>query len=856
MTIGELWRRIVYFFNRGRVERELEAEMATHREMMADPRQFGNLLKLREESGDVWGWGWLERGLQDLRYAVRTLRRAPSFSITAVLILSAGIGLNLTFFNLLNVLTLKELPVTDPATLVRLERRGKTFSSSGVPFPATRFIRDNNNVLSAVLTHHPSDFVWEADAASKVRVAFVSANWFDQLGYAAARGRVFVESIDAPAGADPVVIVSDAFWRSRLGSDPQIVGRTVRLNDRAATVIGIAAADFPDLDLQDPQAWVVIDHIDYFQPGSTFKEDWHSNNSAFYARLRPGISPGAAAHGLQSTVAALAAERPAQFAADEWLEVSTAEGRFLSVRDRRKLLQAASLFGSLTLLVLVVASANLANLVLSHAIGRLREFSVRTALGASRWRILRHIVIECGVLAACGAAGGIGLGYASARLFATITELPAYLDFTPDGRLYVAAFAFAVVAMLAFGVVPAWMVSRRDLVRSIKDGGHQASAGLSRARFRLGLVAAQVIGCCALLVVAGAMVRGLQRVIGVSPGFTFAGVALLDASLDRHSPSPEAARAYWMNVSAEVASHPEVAGIAVASAAPFGGAVSQSRYGSDSGPLSITVMRVDPGFFELLGIPILAGRVFGPADDPSSVVISRRVAQRMYGTLDVVGKGYPRSKPTRTIVGVAGDAMVLELRASNSAEEYMPIRPSDYASAVLLARSRTNAAALLDPLYRAARFQDSRIQPSTKLLELEYAKGLRGPRLASAIAAMVALLVLTLACLGVFGVVAYAVKLRTKEIGIRRALGADAPRVYATLLRQLAWPVGIGMFIGTIAGVAASWLLAGEPFHIAVADPAAPTVALIVFALAALAASIVPASRAMKADPLHALRHE
>jgi hypothetical protein len=267
-------------------------------------------------------------------------------------------------------------------------------------------------------------------------------------------------------------------------------------------------------------------------------------------------------------------------------------------------------------------------------------------------------------------------------------------------------------------------------------------------------------------------------------------------------------------------------------------------------------MHVDGSFFTLLDIPLLAGRSFAPADDPSLVIISRRLALTMYGTMDVLGKGYPRSKPTRTIVGVAGDASVIQLRASDSAEEYMPLRAGDYPGAVLLARSRTEPELLLQPMYQAARSADSRLQPRMRLLRADYARALQGPRLASVISVLIAALVLVLASLGIFGVVAYAVELRTKEIGIRRALGADAPRVYAALVRQLAWPVGVGMLAGTVAGGFASRLLARAPFHLAVSDPAAPTVALVVFALAALAASVLPASRAMKTDPLQALRHE
>jgi predicted permease len=854
MTAGEMWRRLLYFLNRRRVERELEAEMAAHRALMGEPRRFGNLLKLREQSGDVWGWGTVDAAVQDVRYALRVLRRVPSFAFTAVVILSAGIGLNLTFFHLLNVTMLQALPVKDPATLVRLERRGRTFTSSHVPFPAAQFIREHNDVLTAVLTHRQSDVVWDGERSRKLGISFVSPNWFAELGYSAAVGRAFSEAVDARADAAPVVVVSDQFWRQRTGSDPRIVGRTLTLNDRPATVIGVMPPRFPDLDLDNPEMWLLIDQVEYFEPGNRFNQSW-DNNTEMYGRLREGLSPSAAADALRVPLAALAQMRPQSFQPDEWLEAANAEGRFLNARDRQKLFGAAALFGGLTLLVLLVASANLANLVLSHTIGRIRELSVRMALGASRWRILRHIVTECSVLAAAGALGGIAIAYASARVFAAMTELPPYLDFTPDTRLFVAAFSVAFLAMLAFGLVPAWMVSRRDLIRAIRDGGHQASGSLSRARFRLTLVGVQVLGCCALLVVAGAMGRGLQRLFATDPGFAFARVAVLEASLERHGIRADAARAFWSRVVDTVSSRPDVEQVAFASPAPLGGAVMTAGYGFDSGPVSISVVHMERAAFSLLEIPLVVGRPFEDAE-AKAVVISQRIALRMYGTVDVLGRGYPKSKPTRTIVGVARDAMILDLRASNSAEEYNPLEPYHYIGAVLLVKTRTTPQGVLLPLQAAARSADGRVQPTTRVLSADYEERLRQPALASTIAGLVAVLVLTLACLGIFGVVAYTVKLRTREIGIRRALGAGAPSILATVLRQLVWPIGIGIVVGMAAGLVASRLLGGKPFYLAVTDATAPSAALLVFVLAGLAAAIFPASRAMYDDPIRALRHE
>jgi predicted permease len=697
--------------------------------------------------------------------------------------------------------------------------------------------------------------VWEDSSASRLSASFVSANWFAEMGYGAAIGRVFIEGADDRTDAAPMVVVSDQLWRTRLGADPDVVGREVRLNGRMATIIGVAHARFPDLDLDNPKLWLPIGQTDYFEPGTALRNTWRSSHAELYGRLRPGVSSAAAKESLRSTAAALARAHPEEFKPDEWFEPATAADRFRSEHDRRQIWTVAVLVGGLTLLVLAVASANLGNLVLSHAIGRLREFSVRAALGATRWRILRQILLECGLLAASGTAGGVVLGQTSARVFASVMELPPYLDFTPDWRLFAAAFAIASVATLAFGLIPAWMVTRRDLVRGMKDGGQQMSAGLARARFRLTLVTAQVAGCCALLIVAGAMARSLQHLLVADPGFKVDRVAVLDPSLAKHGIHGEAARAYWSQVKEIVAAHPDDQGLALASPEPLGDAITMTGYPNT--PMKITVMHVEPAYFSVLQIPLLSGRTFEPADpDDAVVIISRRLAMNVYGTIDVAGRHFPQAESAETIVGVAADAPLTQLRASDGAEEYRPIRGSQYEGAVLVARSRGNPETLVPPLWAAARAADSRVLPMTHLLVNQYEKKLREPKLASTVAAGVALLVLTLSCLGIFGVVAYAVRVRTKEIGIRRALGADTPRVFAAVLLQLAWPLALGMMFGIAAGLVASRLLSGEPFYLAVTEPTAPVGAVIVFALAAFAAAVLPASRALRVDPITALRHE
>jgi predicted permease len=818
-------------------------------------RAFGNVTLIREDARAVWIAPWLDHLGQDLRYAARRLTRMPGFAVSAVLILVAGIGLNLTFFHLLNVMVLRPLPVADLDTLVRFDRVSRRFSSNGIPYPATQFIRQHNTVLTAVLTSSATDVVWADDPNDRVDALYVSANWFSELGHHAALGRVFSNAIDEAPGADPAVIVSHDFWLTRLHGEP-VAGRAVRINDRPATVIGVAPEGFTGLRLSDTKVWLLINQIDYFNSGSAFKDDWSAHSTQLYGRLAPGITGAAARDGLQGTLRELGRLRPHDFEPDEALIPSPGRDGFRTQRDRDKLRTMVVLVGGLMLLVFVVACANLSNLILSQAVSRLREFSVRAALGATRWRVLRQQLVESAVITVAGTLGGLLFGQWCARLMAVQIDMPSYVRFSPDWRIAGAACAIALAATVAIGLVPAWMVSRRDLVAAMKDGGHQASSRLSRTRFRLFSIGSQVTGCCVLLVVAGSTLRGFQRVVNADLGFEFRQVAAVEPSLSRYGIANESAGAYWREVKRTLQGLPDVEHLALASHAPLAGSANRSVY-NDAPRLSITNTAVEPEFFPLLRIPILAGRNFNAADDPrTAVIVSRRLAVEMYGSVDAVGKGFPRSNPERTIVGVAADAALVHVAATNVAELYLPVDQDQSGGLVLLASARTDPQRLLAPMRDAARLADPRVLPRTWLPTAQFDARVQGRRVASLIASATGLLALGLACFGIFGLVAYASTMRMHEIGIRRALGANSVSVVVLLLRHLAIPVGLGMALGTAVGVSVGRVLEGEPFYLPAATVDIPAIALIVLGLTAALAALVPALRALRLDPLTALRHE
>jgi predicted permease len=831
--------------------------MEIHRQMLAEtpgeqPR-FGSTLRLREESRDVWQWNWLDTAWQDLVCAWRTL--SLGFAITAGLILSLGIGLNLTFFQIVNVTLLQPLPVKEPHTLVRFFRLTKNSMSSGVVWQEANFVRRNNQLLSAVLLQASREIAWGEDGSQQLRASFVSGNWFEELGYGAATGRVFLPEVDEKAGAPAVAVLSHEFWQSRLAGDPAIAGKTVYLNNRVVTVIGVASADFPDMRMNITDVWVPFHQMDYIFPGTDHK----TTGTDMYGRLRGGVSPVMARESLKASMAEAGRARTEGIAEIAWLEPYLATSRFRSPRDNQDMWTVLFLVTGVTVLVLVIACSNVSNIVLSRAVGRAREFSIRTALGASRWRIMRQLLTESLLLACLGTAGGMVLAAWGSAGLARLIELPTYVDLKPNAALFLAATAVALVSMLATGIAPAWRIGREDLAAAMKDGGQQTSGGLERTRLRKLLVSLQVAGCCLLLFLAGLMIRGLQRVLRADTAFDFYNVATLDPSLGRYGMNSEKARAWWEAVRIAIVSNPETEAAAIVSHPPLGSSLSQTEYVDALGIKAVN-MRVEPGFFALMRIPILAGRHFEPSDDHrSSVIISRRLAREMYGTLDVVGKGFPRSArkvEAKMIVGVAGDAHMIKVTATDVAEMYSPLDPSGFADYQLIARARTDAERLLGPMRQAARAADSRVLAQATMMRTQFEKKLRIPRFASLIATLTGLLSLLLACLGIYGVVSFAAALRSKEIGIRMALGAPRAAVLRLLVYQQAWPLAGGIAAGMAIAVPAGRLLQGEPFYLDAADPVVQIAVLFIFALTGGAAALIPGLRAVRLDPIRTLRHD
>ena len=345
MFLGRLWHLV----NRRRREQELLDEMREHREAMHDPSKFGDTHRLLERSRDAWGWNWLDDAMQDLAVGVRTLIKTPSFAITATLILTFGIGLNVTLYQMLQVGLLRPPAVKDADSWVRFLRSAPGSTTSTVPYPLAQFVKDHNSVLAGVTVETGATSVgWGRDAAEQINASFVSANWFDELGYGPLHGRVFSDALDSRADV-PAVVLSYTFWNTRLGADPNVVGTTAYVDRHPVIVAGVGPAALPGLDYNVPDIFVPIEQREYFYPQSTLLRDWDGDGNGvdMYGRLRPGVSPVAAREALRATMQAIAAERP-QVKSDEWLEPLLARHNFMRPTERYGVLAVVSLIASLT----------------------------------------------------------------------------------------------------------------------------------------------------------------------------------------------------------------------------------------------------------------------------------------------------------------------------------------------------------------------------------------------------------------------------------------------------------------------------------------------------------------------------
>ena len=804
--------------------------------------------------------------LTDLRFAIRQLLKSPGFTLLAVLTLALGIGMNTAIFSLVNDLFLKGLPFREPSRLVVLQAEAKERDLTQLPMSVPRFrhFREGQTVFTGMAADNGAGYVLTG-LGDPVQIfgSTVTANYFDLLGVQPIRGRTFRPEEEMKAD---VALVSPNFWRTRLNSDPQVVGRSITLNGVATTIVGV----LPPM----PVAWFGPNNeiwtVKPFQlPG--FSEERLMRGLSYLrtiGRMKPGVTMaqvGAALPSLQQGYR----EKYPENADNSWSPVmlTVAEDATGNLRPAFFTLLAA--VGA----VLLIACGNVANLLLARFSGRRREIALRMALGASRQGVVRLFVLESTLISLL--AGALGL---LAALWAVsvipklaLDNLPFEAEIALSTPVLLFTGALALITGLAMGLYPAWQSSRTDLVDGLKDGGRSVSGGLGQQRFRRALVATQVGLSVVLLAGAGLLITSFLRLSRQDSGFRSEHVWVAGIGMPESTYPDEAAKGRFVErLQSGLQNAPGVEAVGMSDGIPLGGNNSSSPYARvDRNPPPIRqrplgqTHSVGPGYFKAMGIPLLAGRDFEAGDGlnkPPVVLISKSSAKKLFPGEDPLGRQIYFGTENGTgiaseIVGVVGDVRTLQLERANEVEFYRPWaqRTQQFVSvAVRTSLSPAATTALVRTVLGGIDRGLPLIQVRTMDAVVEQSLGQQ--RLTVTLLAVFAAVALLLAAVGIYGAVSYSVEQRTGEIGVRMALGAQTGDVLRLVVRQGMSPVLIGLALGLAGALLLGRLLATQLYQVSAHNPFLLAATTILLALVALLACLLPARRATLVDPIQALR--
>jgi len=877
----ELWRRLQYLINRERNERDLADEMRLHRDLAARVRgrPFGNTTQFGESSRAVWIWPFLETLAQDVRYAMRTLRANPGFAATAVLSLALGIGANTAIFSILDAVMLRSLPVEDPRRLVQIDspQGGTEFTN-----PIWEEVRDRQQAFSGALAFSTDRF----DLASGGESHFANGVWasgdfFRVLGVAALRGRVFTPDDDLHGGghSGPVAVISHGFWKRHFGADPDVIGKTIRLNRHPFTIIGVTPPWFTGLDLDTPYDVAIpigcepILHTDASALGA--RSWWWLS---ILGRLRPGETlPQAEARMKALAPAVNNATLPPNWDAKgkrEYMQRSfSLRPASTGFSDTGKQYRTA-LFTLMAVvgLVLLIACANIGNLLLARAAARQREISIRMAIGAARRRVMRQLMSESLLLSTLGAAGGLLFAVWGSRLlvrFLSKTGGELQLDTSPDLRVLAFTMGVAVLTGLLFGLAPAVRGTSVSPHNVLKEHGR----GLAGRRFTLGraLVIGQVALSLMLLVGAGLFLGTLRNLLNTDLGYNRHNVLLVHAGMMQSNvPRAQRPRVYD-DIVERLRAIPGVESAASSNLTPISGSawnelVSPEGYTPKSESDALVYFnRISPGYFATMGQPLVLGRDFSEHDNagaPRVMVIDESAARRFFGRVNPLGKRItgdePGTQSVYQVIGVVKDIKYKRVDEEHLLAAYVPsAQDTDPWSEVSFEIRSAVPVETFIPAVRAAIGQaDSGISLEFRNFETQVNDSLLQPRMVALLSSFFGGLALLLAMIGLYGVTAYSVARRQSEIGIRMALGAQAGSVVWLVLREVAVILVIGTALGLAASLATGRLVASLLYGIK-PDAAAPfAIAALVLAIATGIAAYLPAHRASRLDPMSALREE
>jgi predicted permease len=833
-------------------------------------------------AGDTRRGHFMEDLWRDLRYALRTMRKSPMFVVFVVLTLALGIGANTTVFTIVNTLILNPLPVPDSSTLasvgfVKLESSSKSGPPSPISYADLKDYQALNGVFRSLAGYtSPRGVTLQTGGTSQggsqgMFSELVTGNYFSTLGLSPARGRFFLPDEDTTPGAHAVAVMNYGTWQARFGGASDIIGKTLRINSIVFTVIGIAPPQFIGVNaIFGPDLWIPAAMAEQLLPNQMQAALSDRGKAAFLGvgRFKPGVARASAESNMAALASNLAREYPA---ADE--------GHTATVRPIREALFASSfgastpiLFASAGLLIVVgiillIACSNVANLLLARSAVRQQEMAVRLAMGASRPRLVRQLLTESVLLGFLSGVAGLFIGYAALRLL--FGALPGSANF-PAPKLDATVFVFALLISLAtgfvFGIVPAFKTSRASVAETLKE--ETRTTGRSRKRITLAnaLLVGQVAFSFLLLVTAALFLRSIGRAYDIDPGFQPAHLAVFTTNPGQAGYKKPITKAFYKDARERVARMPDVASVSWASNMPLwahavnGLEVEGREQRSKADKISTIVNTVDANYFETAGVAIDSGREFTNRDEETSTpvaIINEKMARDYWPRGDALGKRIqlPGERQMRQIVGIARTANYSAWAEPPQLCVYVPLEQNYSDAMILYVRGKGDPRQILMPVRREVRAAGPQILIGGTLSGREIIdRGLFQARIGVALLSVFGLLALALASIGLYGILAYSVNQRKREIGLRMAIGAAQASVLRLILKQGMSLVAKGVLIGLVGSLLVGRLLSRMLYGVSASDPLSIAGAAVVLLTVGLLACYLPARWASRVDPLVALR--
>jgi predicted permease len=827
---------------------------------------------------------------QDVRFALRSMRKTPVFTAVAVLSLAVGIGANSAIFSLINQLILRQLPVRDPQSLVLLAGKGRHYGGNNgrnaLSYPMYQDLRDRNAVFNGIMCRYSMPFtVGTSSSVEVVGGELVSGNYFPVLGIHAALGRVLTAADDLNPGAHPYAVLSYAYWKSRFGGSEGVLGQTIRVNNYPLTIVGVSQEGFDGVEPGLPaQIRVPMMMTQNLRPAFVEMYNRRQRWVNVYGRLKPGITMERAKTGLQPLfhqiiqmeVGEPGFRNASPYAREQFLKMwmDAMPGGQGNTTLRRQYETPLWVLMGVVALVLLIACANLASLLTARAAARRKEIAIRLAMGSSRLRLIQQLLTECLLLALIGGAAGIGLSILLLKSllgFLPINITGYSIASMPDGRVLVLTLAITLLAGLAFGLIPALQSTRPDLAETLKDQVSDAKGGGMQFGFRKLLVAFQVTLSLVLLIGAGIFIRSLTNLETQDAGFRSAGVLEFFLGTRSAGYDAERSRAFFQRVEDRLRAMPGVQATGIGDLAILNNNEWDMWVAVEGRPFRPGEIpdphfnAVSPGYFDALGMRVIGGRDFDAHDNTSSptvAIVNAKFVKKYFGGGQAVGKhigvgGDPGTKTDIQVVGVVNDARYENLREEIPEIVYLCEMQRPITGANIYVRTAGDPRGTMTAVRSLIRELDPNLPiTNLKTFDRQIAESLVTERLTATLATIFGMLATALVLIGLYGVMSFMVTRRSREIGIRMALGAFAGSVVWIIMREALILIATGIVIGLPAAWALSRVVRAQLYGVEPGDPMSIALATVLLGAVTAIAAFIPARRAAGFDPWRILRHE